>query len=652
MKRLKYILLLTLSAAALLFANAGCQKEMDSELDDRAGDMRSIYELLSRAYEHLRASFYVPVETGPAAGFTAGGYMMAAYCDEAQEVTQSSAVYDWYRGRVSASGMPLWWNSENSGTDRWSGLFNCIFSCNEALKYLEDPTLETDYEDTQRNQMLAQAYALRAYSYLQLIKRWGGVPILRESLGQDHDYSKDKRASFAQCVDFILESCDKALAADNGLQWSQRLLSYSNPELSRAAIWAVKSQAALYAASPLWADDCAGTEKYTWARAAEITKQALDLCVGHGAALFSDATAFPDESATGQNVYDKFFLTSYPGAGGWDPETIYQPFNYGQKQCLTWQYAGMPIDDGQVSAGACPTQEMVDAYEVLNADGSESAPLLDLANPYNADGTPNISQKARDFGYVDCSDKMYLNRDPRFYATIYYDGVKVQLTNSEYEVETAVGGNCGLSLSPSSRRNTCTGYYLRKFNNAQSGTNTGNKDGYMRMFRVAELYLNFAEAAFQAYGNADQQAPATTVTETVVGDDGKEAEQSNTYGTPMSARDAVNAVRARVGMPGVTDNGDAFRLRLYNERRVELAFEEHRFFDVRRWTKPDGDLSKTDRRVTGMRIEESNGRKTYARFPFERQCYTGKYLKYPVSLDEVRKMLSLTGENWQNDGWN
>ena len=144
MKRMKYILLLTLSAAALLLGNAVCQKEMDSELDDRAGDMRSIYELLARAYEHLKSSFYVPVETGPAAGFTASGYMLAAYCDEAQEVTQSSAVYDWYRGSVSAASIPLWWNNENSGTERWSGLFNCIFSCNEALKYLEDPTLETD----------------------------------------------------------------------------------------------------------------------------------------------------------------------------------------------------------------------------------------------------------------------------------------------------------------------------------------------------------------------------------------------------------------------------------------------------------------------------------------------------------------------------
>ena len=275
---------------------------------------------------------------------------------------------------------------------------------------------------------------------------------------------------------------------------------------------------------------------------------------------FDAATAFPDESATGLTPYDKFFLTSYPGSGGWDTETIYQPTNYGaQRQSLVWQYAGMPIDDGQVSAGACPTQEMVDAYEVLNDDGSESTPLLDLANPYNADGSPNISQKARDFGYVDCSDKMYLNRDPRFYATIYYDGVTVKLENSEYEVETFVGGNCGLSLSPSSRRNTCTGYYLRKFNNAQSSTSGGNKDGYIRMFRLAELYLNFAEAAYRAHG-ADWQAPATEVLEMEEGDDGETVEKLNTYGTPMSAREAVNAVRARVGMPGVADDGEAFWL--------------------------------------------------------------------------------------------
>ena len=81
-------------------------------------------------------------------------------------------------------------------------------------------------------------------------------------------------------------------------------------------------------------------------------------------------------------------------------------------------------------------------------------------------------------------------------------------------------------------------------------------------------------------------------------------------------------------MPGIDDLGEDFMLRLKNERRVELAFEEHRFFDVRRWTSPDGDLSKTDSRVSGIKIEEKSGIKTFVRYNFERKCYGNKFLVY------------------------
>ena len=116
-------------------------------------------------------------------------------------------------------------------------------------------------------------------------------------------------------------------------------------------------------------------------------------------------------------------------------------------------------------------------------------------------------------------------------------------------------------------------------------------------------------------------------------------------------------LRARVNLDPITKicpetDLDRLILLLRQERRIELAWEIHRFFDVRRWTKPAGDLSKTDKRVTGMRIDLSDGQKVYSRFSFDRQSYTSKYLKYPISQEEVRKMLSLTGENWQNDGWN
>ncbi|MEG0806745.1 MAG: RagB/SusD family nutrient uptake outer membrane protein [Alistipes sp.] len=651
MKRMKYRAVILLAVVAF-FASAGCQKEMDIQRDDRVESTQTIYERLVRVYGHLSSTFYVPSVSSSYAGFSAGGHMMAVYCDEAQEVAQSSAVYNWYDGRASSSSMPLWYVSEGGGTERWTGLFNAIYGCNEALTYLQDENLQIDYEESQRKGLVAQFYALRAYSYLQLIKRWGGVPIVDKIFDKNHDYSQDKRASFAQCVDFILESCDAAMAytddvSADGLPWfNSGSQSYQACRLGRAALWSIKSQAVLYAASPLWVDDCAGTQRYTWERAAVITKQALDQALGHGAKLADKTTSFPIESSSGLNAYDKYFLSSHPWAVAWDHETLYQPYNYGAIQSAVWQNSGLPIDMGQISAGACPTQEMVDAYEVLSADGTQSEPLLNLARPYNADGKPNFNPAALALGYKDCSAKMYEHRDPRFYSTIYYDGVTLPLVKGDYVVETAVGGNCALILSPGNKRHTCTGYYLRKFNNASSGTETGNKDGYTRVFRLAELYLNFAEAAFKAYG-ADLQMAATASTEI----DAEGVEHAVTYGVPMSAREAINTVRARVEMPAVTVNGSDFWLRLCNERRVELAFEEHRFFDVRRWSIPEGDLSTTDQRVSGMRIE-GTGDKVYDRFNFERRCYTNKFLKFPLSLDEVRKMLNLTGENWQNEGWN
>ncbi len=641
---------MVLPAAAMLFA--GCQKQMDMQLDDRVDNMEDVFNRLSRAYDHLRSVYYVPVITGPQSGFSAGGYMMAGYCDEAQEVNQLSVVYDWYNGRVSSVDMPLWYEAAG-GSERWAGLFNCIDGCNVALKWLTDDNLVTDYEETQRQGLVSQFYGLRAYCYLQLIKRWGGVPIIDEPIGKDHDYSNDKRASFAACVDFIIESCDAAMAyTDNltaeGLPWfASGSQNWQLIRLGRAALWSIKSQAALYAASPLWSEDYEGArQKYTWETAAGICKEALDQAMGHGAKLVDKNTAFPAETAFGLTPYDKYFLASYQPSS-WDTETIYQPYNYSYYKSTVWQYAGPPLDSGQVSAGACPSQEMVDAYDVVSADGTTAVPLLDLASPYDVDGTPNFNPDAIALGYMDGSETMYENRDPRFYATIYYDGVEVTLANgSEYEIQTYAGGNCGLNASPSNTRNTCTGYYLRKFSNAQSGAEAGNNDGYIRGFRLAELYLNFAEAAYHAYGE-DYPMPATTAVEK----DNNGVPQTVVLGEPMSARQAIDAVRARVGMPGITETGDGFRLRLHNERRVELAFEEHRFFDVRRWTAPSGDLSGTDKKVSGMRIEKQNGGKTYTRVYYGRQCYTNKYLKYPVALDEVRKMMSLTGGNWQNGGW-
>lgn len=606
--------------AAAVFS-IGCTDLMDNQKDDRVESEQSLYEYMSRAYFCMNKAFSYPVYAGVLYGTNAAGEMLAGYCDEAQAVDRNKGSYKWYNGASSAESMPLFSSAGQSSL--WESLFMGVDICNTALYYLNKEDLDPEYDDELRKTFISQYHALRALDYLYIIKRWGGVPVVKSPLSSDADFSKDERASFAQCVDFIMQDCDDAEAAYEKLGWFNGSPTYC-PEISRAGLAAIRSQAALYAASPLWAEDYAGTEKYTWERAAQITRKALKDVIDHKGKLVDAETSFPIESESGYGPYDKYFLSSYPWTFSWDTETLMQSYCYQSFRATLWENNGLPLDPGQISAGACPTQEMVDAYDVVSEDGTVAVPLLVLSNPYNEDGTPNFNPAALELGYEDCTEKMYLNRDPRFYGTIWYNGAVARRNSEDVIIETCVGGNCGITEDPSNVRNTATGYYLRKFMNADSGVDNGNKDGYLRQFRLSELFLNFAESAYMAYG------PDTPV-------DG------------MTAREALNTVRARVGLPEVLETGEEFLLRLKNERRVEFAFEEHRFFDVRRWSDPDDDLSATDRRVTGMRIDEHGN---YQRIYFDRNCYENKYLKYPLPLDEVRKMLEITGDDWQNTGWN
>ena len=248
-----------------------------------------------------------------------------------------------------------------------------------------------------------------------------------------------------------------------------------------------------------------------------------------------------------------------------------------------------------------------------DAGWSLSNPSAGLFESYEfKDGTP--------FSYDDSRynpDNLGENRDPRLKASIYYDGSKLNLETGAL-LSTKTGGNC--ALDPSNARYTCTGYYTRKFSHYKSGR-SGNLDGYFKEFRLAELYLNYAEAANEA---------------------------STTGTVPNDAVDAVNAVRSRVGMPGIPYglSCDQFRLRIRNERRVELAFEEHRFFDVRRWKI----LDQTDKVITGMK---ANSDGSYSRFVVDnnRKAYSEKFLLYPIPGDEAIRLQNASGTNCQNPGW-
>jgi len=482
----------------------------------------------------------------------------------------------------------------------WTRFFDGIRKCNVFIANM--PTSTAYGTDDEKSGWVAQAYVLRAYYYLQLFKRYGQIPLITKDLGSNYDYSKATKAKVGEVVKQILADCDAALSSvdsDEGFSWN--IADNQSGIMTRAVAYAIKSEAAVFAVSPLFND---GT--YTWSDALNITKDALYQCITHDYSLWNTV------SPNAHNAYASYFLASPFDRRNIDKESIYAI----NGQLCVWQWFGLPTNDGLSEAGICPSQELIDSYEMSNGqpaitgyqDAQHLQPIINTASGYDANNP-------------------YVNRDPRFYASIYYNGALRYLDQPNgTTVQTYEGGAEGINKT--SIYHTPTGYYLRKFNDFRS-SKYANYDGYVRLFRLAELYLNFAEAAYNA-GNPD-------------------AEVSIGGSMTLSARDAVNAIRARAGMPDLPSGLSKadFETRYRNERRIEFAFEGKRFYDVRRW-KTLGAFKI----ITGMDITMNGSSATYNRFKFDDRVTTSdKYLLYPLERSEAIKMLNLTGQNWQNPGW-
>ncbi len=740
----KYILLMILSITGM-----SCNDLLDLDPDGRT-TMDKIFSERAGIVGYLNSCYgYCP----------APSLARASYSDEAQhadDAVAGSKYAMWYAGGITVQNF----GSYSPDGNPWASLYEGIRKCNVFLENMKDvnPALILATESEIAG-WIAQARTLRALYYLQLIKRYGEVPVLLAPYETTHDYSSDRKSKFSEVVALILEDCNAALSAPSttdGFSWMVPENSFGI--MTRAIPYAIRSQAITYAASPYWSD---GT--YSWKDAAKVSGEALGQLLTNDYKLFD---VEPDEDAA-QNPYALYFISTSDDRRSVDKETIYQ---CGSK-LEVWKTAGLPTTPGMTHSGPCPTQELIDCYEMAVTG---EAPILGYSD---ADHLQPIVNEAS--GYDPANP--YEGRDPRFYASIYYNGaarslgstaperndvypvavssfnaqasaqqkedengiyyditttggdpyfwlpvktdlkitweserilvsfdikstvdlpraeiyfkpglagggkqfavgtipstggvwktmtydmtehmyakykgkwgkadselrldptnqaglsfsfrnmrlnIKVESTAST--VDTYVGGDDGISTND--RRHTRTGYYLRKYNNWRSGV-SNSADGAIRLFRLAEIYLNFAEAANRAYG------PDVKV------------DLGN--GIQMSAREAVDAVRARAGMPGFPSglSKDDFEKKYRNERRVELAFEEHRYFDVRRW----GILSDTDKQVTGMRIEKKDDGFVYTRIGFDRSCWAPKYMLYPLEQTEVNKMAKYTGQNWQNPDWN
>ena len=558
---------------------------------------------------------------------------LVVWSDEAWDSDEGAGLMSGllYKGQASADNHPIVNLSANFGNgDYWNRYWAAIRKCAVFLSYIDGANV-TSQSDKMR--WKAEAHVLRAYYYSELLRWYGtGLPIVREAYALDTDFGKVVKPSFYESVQFVIEDCNAALAISQ-LPWRITTAAEAG-RMTKAVAEAIRARMILYAASPLYND---GQDH--WDEAYRITKEAVTNLKKNGYAFydkvnypeFKEATAFlPNDGAALYNEY--FTSTMEYTADPADRETIYQNK---ADQGAVFQMDGIGINGDK--SGTNPSQELVDCYETVDGE-----PVLDLANPYEDEMhlTPNYNPENRTYD----PQNPYENRDPRFYASIYYNGSRrhcywkvtedpkcIENYPAEPGTRTRIIATypeepfTGLMGAGQGGQRTRTGYYERKFLHPYAApTYPGSAGANFKMFRLGEAILNFAEAAAEA-GHEDE------------------------------AIAAVNEIRSRVGMPGLDAglSGDELMLRIRNERRVELAMEGFRYYDVRRWSLPSGDLSETDRYLTAARVTRNgDGTYSYARqLVGERMCYQNKFLWLPIPLNEANLMTTLTGVNWQNPGW-
>ena len=523
-------------------------------------------------------------------------------CDDVEGVGAINA----YKGQGSArENLFETCYNENFECQYWERYWKSIRTINVFLQNI--PTAAVNSE-TDRSRMTAEAHVLRAYYYLQLIKWYGALPIIKVPFPDDVDYSTVKKSSAVDCLKFVVEDCETAMLCED-LPW--RIVNDREfRRLTRAMAAAIRSQAALYAASPLYNT---GGENL-WDYAYEKNKDSYQKLKANGYELYTQQH-HPEEYL---NAYGEYFAQNATGgANPIDRETIWLDIkdNWGM-----WWVWGLPIQSNY-RAGCVPSQELVDAYDMLET----GKPVLDLKQPSLAEThlQPNYTEGS---GYNPA--RPYEGRDPRFYATIIYNGASIYVGNTKSVVQTYNGGNS--ELRDNDRRYTRTGYYLNKYRNWQAYSGLSGQDGKWKHYRMGEVYLNLAEAAIEA-GHIDE-------------------------GLAL-----INDIRHRAGFDPSVDvtatTQEEARLLLRHERQVEFAFEEHRFFDTRRWTRNEEDL-ENEKFCTGMRAKRSGLKLTYERFIVgsdgsspSKLSYKAKWHFLPIPIDDVSSLEDQTGDRWQNYGW-
>lgn len=583
---MKFKLILSIGILMMIFT--GCNNYLDEIPDDRQ-TIEEVFQKKRPSEEYLANVYsYIRDESNQWADNPWTGN-----CDE---VNVAWAKYDIYRINIGN------WNAAEAPFGFWTHYYQGIRSATYFINHI-DKNGEILRLGGQKliDQYKAEARFLRALYYFMLMRQYGPVVIVgNNELAVDAPVSELllQRSSFDECVDYVVGQLDSA--AQVLPVWPAQDMDYGRA--TKGVALAVKSRLLLYAASPqyngniLFADfkKQDGTPMISqtyqhekWKRAADAAKEVIDLGIYH---LYKDPG--------GDLLKTQRDILLVP----WNEECIFARKSNGLS---VWDiHCSIRRAGGWSGIGV--TQEMVDAY-------------------FMKDGNP-ITQSAlySESGFINGISNMYRNREARFYASVIYNGQKFKgssIIADSVTVDFTYSGKDGKQVGGEDY--THTGYLVYK--NVSPDTDRivgkyGNRP--LVLFRLGEIYLNYAEALAE-YGGIANEAEALKY---------------------------LNLIRERAGIPpyGSSINalpvpvGNALIEKIRMERRVELAFETHRWFDIRRWNIAGQVMGE----MHGMNIDK-NGNEFYQRKVVATHMWKNAYYWWPIPQYEMDRSRLVV----QNPGW-
>ena len=507
------------------------------------------------------------------------------------------------------------WNASTQHVSTlWSNFYRGIRT---SSTFIENVDSCQDCPESRIKQYKAEARVLRAYYYYNLMTIYGPVLLMPDQpISPDADLAalNLERNTIDEIVTYITNELD--IAADELKDVS--FINENTGRMSRPFALAIKEKALLFAASPLFN----GNTDYANMKNLEgenLIPQSFDVNKWKLAA--DAAKAFIDEYVPGtyslykeyntNGSYNPYLSTRNVMLVDWNKEIIYAH----QEVNNTYQYDCTPYHagaDGKIkgAGGLSITQEMVDAYFTANGrsiddpqSGYQDTGFSEFKAPYDDVARTTYNQ--------------WTNREPRFYTGVTYNG-SLYLVRSFGDIITTTwkGGNSGKDAGGNDY--SPTGYIVRK--NVPL-TEWGNSNRTFELLRLAEIYLDYAEALNEYDpGNSD-------------------------------ILKYVNLIRERAGIPeyGSVDipaptGQDAIREAIRKERRVELAFESIRYFDARRWKIAEdvfgGPLHRLD-------IDTDVESEFYNVVTLETRVFEKKHYLWPIPQDELNSNTALI----QNTGW-